>query len=256
MGQPETERSAGQGERNFRCWADQGKRNSHRQCTRKGKGQTRERARGSASLRNSCRGRAEFSRSCEQAPNLLSRIRPRRARPPCLLSQLLCGREEQAENAPEPGAGKEGRGSPASQTGKRGAGPPRRGPGCSAPRIGRRQRTGAEGRGDHGAGRGEGDHGGEERGDHGGKERGDHRGGGERGSWGGGERGSRGGRGEEITRGCRERLMRQGENQGRGVSLGSGRGSSTPAASAHLGLEPGRPGGSLSLGLLAGGPVA
>ncbi|XP_061045825.1 uncharacterized protein LOC133091031 [Eubalaena glacialis] len=85
---------------------DQGKRNSHRQCTRKGKGQTRERARGSASLRNSCRGRAEFSRSCEQAPNLLSRIRPRRARPPCLLSQLLCGREEQAENAPEPGAEK------------------------------------------------------------------------------------------------------------------------------------------------------
>lgn len=240
MGQPETERSAGQGERNFRCWADQGKRNSHRQCTRKGKGQTRERARGSASLRNSCRGRAEFSRSCEQAPNLLSRIRPRRARPPCLLSQLLCGREEQAENAPEPGAGKEGRGSPASQTGKRGAGPPRRGPGCSAPRIGRRQRTGAEGRGDHGAGRGEGDHGG----------------GGERGSRGWRGEGITGGRAEEITRGCRERLMRQGENQGRGVSLGSGRGSSTPAASAHLGLEPGRPGGSLSLGLLAGGPVA
>ena len=86
----------------------------------------------------------------QQAPNLLSRIRPRRSRPPCLLFQQLCGREEQAENAPEPRAGKEGRGSPASQTGKPGAGPPRQGPGCSAPLSGRRQRTGAEGRGYHG----------------------------------------------------------------------------------------------------------
>lgn len=83
----------------------------------------------------------------QQAPNLLSRIRPRRSRPPCLLSQQLCGREEQAENAPEPRAGKEGRGSPARQTGKPGAGPPRQGPGCPAPLSGRRQRTGAEGRG-------------------------------------------------------------------------------------------------------------
>ena len=68
-------------------------------------------------LRSSWRGageprRAEFSWSCEQAPNL-SRIGPRRDRPLCLLSQQLCGCEEQAENAPEPGAGKAGGAPPA-----------------------------------------------------------------------------------------------------------------------------------------------
>lgn len=50
--------------------------------------------------------------------------------------------------------------------------------------------------------------------------------------------------------------MRQGEYQGKGVSLGTGRGSSDPVAFAHPTLEVGRPGGSLSLGFQAGGPVA
>lgn len=134
-GAAERGRNTGRAEFNFRCWADQGTRNNHRQCTRKGRGQ---RGRGRAApWRCGVVGEGRESPGGLSFPGVASKhqisLGSVRGATALSVSSLSSCADVRSRRRTRQSRERVRQGEPRQPNWKRGAGPPRGGTGCSAP---------------------------------------------------------------------------------------------------------------------------